>query len=394
MSCLRHHVGPFGSSAAVLAAVWWAAGAAEVVVAQSVAVPVTGVAQVAGPANKGTPAPAPVAPPIYPQIHLRQPSHGYRSVPLASTPAESRARAAIEAALAKVRDEPLEFNEKSLREVLAVLGDNWEIDVHLDRRAMGEAGIDPETTVTFDSKKSHSLVGVLTLMLEDLHLDWVIRGERLVVTTGEKAAERLTTRLYPIPWGAANPPVDSQSLVDTITNTIGGPPAWADYGGNGMIRGSEAGEPLLIVMQTEAIHRDIEALLRGMHERGLAEFLDGDGQPRRTPVVKIYRCTDKEARGQLVAGLADLCNESLADGADPAAKVSAMADSIVVRSSQADFHALAAQFIAATVGVVVPARAPEVGGFPGGSVSPPGPPPAPQQAGFGIGVAGMAAPGK
>jgi hypothetical protein len=246
MSCLRRQVGPFGTSAAVLAAVWWAAGAAEVVVAQSVAVPVTGVAQVAGPANKGTPAPAPVAPPIYPQVGVRQPSQGYRSVPLTATEAEGRARAAVDAALAKAHDDVVEFNETPLREALVAIGRQWNVHVHTDQKALEEAGMELDTPVVHVGAKGESLRGVLQSVLDQLDLTWGIRGERLVVTTTEKAAEMLATRLYPLPLGTANPPVDFQSLIDTITNTVGGPGVWADQGGNGQIRPAEGGEPLLV----------------------------------------------------------------------------------------------------------------------------------------------------
>lgn len=369
MSCLRRHVGLFGPSAAVLAAVWWAAGAAEVVVAQSVAVPVTGVAQVAGPANKGTPAPAPapapVAPPIYPQVGVRQPSQGYRSVPLTATEAEGRARAAVDAALAKAHDDVVEFNETPLREALVAIGRQWNVHVHTDQKALEEAGMELDAPVVHIGAKGESLRGVLQSVLDQLDLTWGIRGERLVVTTTEKAAEMLATRLYPLPLGTANPPVDFQSLIDTITNTVGGPGVWADQGGNGQIRPAEGGEPLLVILQTEAIHGEIEALLRGMHERALAEFLDATGQPRRTPVVRMYRCTDKNVRDELVAKLADLCNASLAGDGDPAAKVGALAENLVVQSAKADFHALAAQIVAATVGVQ-PRQPRPTGNFCGG----------------------------
>jgi hypothetical protein len=112
----------------------------------------------------------------------------------------------------------------------------------------------------------------------------------------------------------------------------------------------EGGEPLLVVMQTEEVHAAIETLLRGMHDRALAEFLDDAGQPRRTPVVRIYRCADKETRDAFVASLATLCNAALGDD-DPAAKVTPLAENLVVQSAKPDFHALAGQVVAAIVGV-------------------------------------------
>jgi hypothetical protein len=323
----------------------------------------------AGQAQARAPAPAAAAPapapPIYPQVHLQHPSRGYRVALLARSEAEARARKAIDAALRKGLDDVPEFNDKPLRDVVRTLENLWGLPIRIDHKSLDEAGIDSETPITTVGAKGESLRGVLQSVLDQLDLTWGIRGERLVVTTTEKSAEMLATRLYPLPLGTANPPVDFQSLIDTITNTVGGPSVWADQGGDGQIRPAEGGEPLLVILQTEAIHGEIEALLRGMHERALAEFLDAKGQPRRTPVVRMYRCTDKNVRDELVAKLADLCNASLAGDGDPAAKVGALAENLVVQSATADFHALAAQIVAATVGVQ-PRQPRPTGNFCGG----------------------------
>ena len=306
-----------------------------------------------GPAEVGfaPQASAAVPPLIYPQVHLRQPSRGYRSVPLVGSDAEARARHTIDAALGTGHEGVVEFNETPLREAVRQLEEKWGLQIPIDRKSLDSAGIDPETSIIASAAKGEALRSVLRAMLDDLDLTWVVKGERLVITTREHAEERLVTRLYPLPEGMANPPVDFLSLIDTITNTIGGPAVWSDQGGVGQIRPLEGAEPLLVITQTEGIHGEIEALLRGMHERALAEFVDADGQPRRTPVARLYRCPDKEIRNQLVTNLAPLCNASLAADGDPAAKVTALADHVVVQSAKPDFHALAAQIVAATVGV-------------------------------------------
>lgn len=326
----------------------------------------------------------PVPRSIYPQVHLQQPSAGYRSVPLAASDAETRARKVIDAALATGVAEDLEFTAMPLRDAVRTLEEDWNLSIRLHHKAFDEAGIDHETPVTTSVAKGETLRSALCAVLDDIDLTWVVKGERLLITTKEKAEEHMTTRLYPLPFGTANPPVDYQGLIETITNTIGGPAVWADYGGNGQIRPVEGGEPLLVIMQTEEVHGAIDALLRGMHERAMAEFLDADGQPRQTPVVKLYRCPDKDVRNDLVTNLAAICNASLAADGDPAAKVTALAGNLVVQSAKADFHALAAQIVAATVGVQPrPTTAPG-GNFCGGmGGSPPQPvpqPPVPPQA--------------
>jgi general secretion pathway protein D len=68
----------------------------------------------------------------------------------------------------------------------------------------------------------------------------------------------------PVPFG---PPAaggggqaDFQSLIELITNTVGGPAAWADTGGNGQIRPFDTNLSI-VVMQTQEIHEQIADLL-------------------------------------------------------------------------------------------------------------------------------------
>jgi hypothetical protein len=336
------------------------------------------------------PSVGPAAPSIYPQVHLQQPSRGYRTAPLAVSAAEARAREMIEAALQKRCEDALDFSDMPLRDVVSSLGETWNLPIRIDRKSLDEAGIDPETSITNVAVKGETLRGVLQAVLDDIDLTWIVAGERLVITTKEVAGGALITRLYPLPFGTAKLPVDFQPVIDAIVNTIGSPAAWADQGGDGQIRPLEGGEPLLVVMQTEEVHAAIETLLRGMHDRALAEFLDDAGQPRRTPVVRIYRCADKETRDAFVASLATLCNAALGDD-DPAAKVTPLAENLVVQSATADFHALAAQIVAATVGVQPRQPRPTgnfCGGMGGGSFV--GTPhPVPQEATEGQGGMGM-----
>ena len=350
------------------------------------------------------PSVGPAAPSIYPQVHLQQPSRGYRTAPLAVSAAEARAREMIDAALQKGCEDGLEFSDMPLRDVVSSLGERWNVPIRIDRKSLDEAGIDPETSITNVAVKGETLRGVLQTVLDDIDLAWVVRGERLVITTKEAASGALITRLYPLPFGTAKQPVDFQPVIDAIVNTIGSPAAWADQGGDGQIRPADGGEPMLVVSQAEELHAEVEALLRGMHDRALAEFLDDAGQPRRTPVVRIHRCADKKTRDELVASLAGLCNAALAADGDPAAKVTALGQHIVVQSSKADFQALAGQVVAATVGVrPLPSSGLGEAGYSGqgnagfgmGNVAVPQPPPQPgnaNEAGQGAG-AGPAAAG-
>jgi hypothetical protein len=183
----------------------------------------------------------------------------------------------------------------------------------------------------------------------------MIRDEALVITTRERASEKLSMRLYAVPWGYAETvPVDFQSLIDLIQNTIGGPAAWEYGGGPGSIRPWDgATDPVLVVAQTEEIHDEIEAMLRGLHQRALAEFGGPDDIPAsKTPTVRVHYVADAEIRKDPMK-LVLLCNESLPYGADPQAKVTVVGECLAVQSVSPEFHALVGRLIRSVAGVKV-----------------------------------------
>jgi hypothetical protein len=67
-----------------------------------------------------------------------------------------------------------------------------------------------------------------------------------------------------VPFGPPNVggggQADFQSLIDLITNTVGGPGVWADQGGNGQIRPLDISLSI-VVLQTQEIHEQIADLL-------------------------------------------------------------------------------------------------------------------------------------
>jgi hypothetical protein len=225
----------------------------------------------------------------------------------------------------------------------------------LDTRALEDAGIDIETPITFDTQ-GISARAALRRILADYDLTWMIRDEALVITTRERASDKLSMRLYAVPWGYAETvPVDFQSLIDLIQNAIGGPAAWADGGGPGSIRPWDgATDPVLVVAQTEEVHDEIEAMLRGLHQRALAEFGGPDDIPAsKTPTVRVHYVADAEIREDLAMKLVALCNESLPYGADPQAKVTAVGECLAVQSVSPEFHALVGRLIRSVAGVKV-----------------------------------------
>lgn len=297
----------------------------------------------------------PVAPPVvaaaaktvveYPQVNMAGFGREYRAIPIDATAADAAIRAALRAPMRRLND----FVETPLRVVIDQFGETPGLPVVCDMQALSDAGIDLDaTTVTraLTRMPGVSLAAALRVVLSDVGLTWIVRDEVLTVTTREKAMENLVVVAYPLPRGFGDSrPADFQSMIDLIQSTVA-VATWDVVGGSGAIRPLEgAGEPLLVVSQTSETHDEVENLLRRVHERLLAEFTTG------RPVLRVHRVADRDARVGLADSLKKLCNAALGDLGDGAAEVAVVGDSVSVLSKSPEFHALAAQTIAAVAGV-------------------------------------------
>ena len=90
-----------------------------------------------------------------------------------------------------------EFVETPLQDVITFLKDYHKIEIQIDTKALGEAGIDPAAPITKDFKRI-SLRSALRLIVGDLDLTYVVRDEVLSITTSQQAAKMLSTRVYPV----------------------------------------------------------------------------------------------------------------------------------------------------------------------------------------------------
>ncbi|MFM8704436.1 MAG: hypothetical protein ACKOHG_11350, partial [Planctomycetia bacterium] len=225
------------------------------------------------------------------------------------------------------------------------------VPVVVDRKAFENAGIDLDLQVTFTSHGTTARAA-LRQILGALDLTWTIRDESLVITTKDAAAQIAEIRLYPLPLGSCmQPAADLHSLVELVQNTVA-PQTWNTVGGEGSIQplGDGAATGLIIRQTTEA-HDEIEGLLRGLHERELAEFDAAcDDSGAGTPTVRVYQLADEATRDDLAQKLVDLCNDALPQGRDPDARVTIVGGSLAVHAATPEFHALAGQLIRAVAG--------------------------------------------
>ena len=171
------------------------------------------------------------------------------------------------------------FTENSLSDVVKYLQEHHKIDIQLDVKALEDASIGPETPVT-RTVKDISLRSALRMMLGALDLTYIIKNEALLITTPDKAANELRTKVYPVSDLTMPAPgkVSGESyidLVDLITTTIM-PTTWDEVGGPGSVQALRKARSL-VVSQTEEVHEEILGLLTALREAR-------DGQP---PVAQV-----------------------------------------------------------------------------------------------------------
>ena len=164
-----------------------------------------------------------------------RPPPARRTMPPLSVPPPGAAQVKIEAALNSPAD--MEFKDAHLTDVIDTLKDRYKIEIQFDRKAMDEAGIGSDATVT-RVVKGTTLRRALRPMLHDLGLACVVEDEVLLVTTTEAAETKLNTVLYPVADlvtrrdEPGNPETDFDSLFNVIHSTVE-PTTWDEVGGPG-----------------------------------------------------------------------------------------------------------------------------------------------------------------
>jgi len=216
-----------------------------------------------------------------------RPRHGRASTGVVvAGPGAGKAEQRIEAAL----NGPtvLVANETPLEDVIASLRDQHRIPIEIDTGALDDVGIGTDSPIT-RNLKGISLRSALRLMLKELELTYVICDEVLLITTPEEAESELATVVYPVrdlvrycdaegkQWA------DFDTLIDMITSSIA-PQAWDTVGGPGSIEGMQYGDADVIVLsQTQDVHREIVSLLDKLRSVSGAKTRDGQPPLRERP---------------------------------------------------------------------------------------------------------------
>jgi len=94
----------------------------------------------------------------------------------------------------------LKFRDRPLSEVLEQLAKLAAVNLHLDPEGLQEEGVSSDTLVTIDLTQDISLKSALNLILEPLHLSYVIQDEVLKITS-EQLRDGVT---YPVTYNVAD----------------------------------------------------------------------------------------------------------------------------------------------------------------------------------------------
>jgi hypothetical protein len=208
----------------------------------------------------------------------------------ASQPGVSHSVEAIKRALKE--QVSLNLGRVSLKEGLDYIGDKFKIEVQLDGNAIRDVAIDPTATPIDLTIKNVALRSALDLILSPFNLTYVIKDEVLLITSKDKAATMLETRLYDVRDIVAREGenhteiVTFDPLMDAVRMTVnpqtwdvnGGPCSLMSFNSNGICG--------LIVVQTYHGQDQVENLLTQLRRLKPAPQPETPAQPK-TPALQM-----------------------------------------------------------------------------------------------------------
>lgn len=190
----------------------------------------------------------------------------------------------VEEKFRKILSQPtrIEFLETPLSDVVDFLKDLHHVPVAIDKKALEDEGVDTAYPITADLD-GIKLDSALQIILEPLGLTTIVRHEVLWITTQVKAEGILETRSYDVSALLEKLQTNSQDLVDVVVATVA-PVTWKAEGGLADIRGLG---PLLVVRQSQAVHRELATFLEqlGHHDLTSSRQKSAVVRPTTTPPV-------------------------------------------------------------------------------------------------------------
>lgn len=151
----------------------------------------------------------------------------------------------------------LDFRDTPLRDVIAFVENQHQVEIELDRLALEDSQYSFDTPVTKELKNV-SLRYALGAILDDLNLDFSIDSEVILVTSYE-TEEPLFWVVYCV-RDLLPAPKEGTYFYDELERIIVAtvdPSSWEDVGGPAQILGFRN---LILIQQTDDAHDEIESL--------------------------------------------------------------------------------------------------------------------------------------
>ncbi|HET6881200.1 MAG TPA: STN domain-containing protein [Pirellulales bacterium] len=157
----------------------------------------------------------------------------------------------------------LDFDEVPLTALIEYFREATKLDIVLDSKALVDAGVGTDAPVSIHVSNA-SYKTALRLVLDQLDLTWVYRGEVVLVTSKTEAEGMLTTKFYDVRdllEDPESPSRDFAALIDLISTCVA-PTTWDEVGGPGAIKALKARRlRVLVISQTVEVHEKIASLL-------------------------------------------------------------------------------------------------------------------------------------
>jgi hypothetical protein len=150
------------------------------------------------------------------------------------------------------------FHETPLEEAIQVISEKHKIPIVVDKRALAEIGLTPDTPISI-SLKNVTLRVFLRLMLRDLNLTYLVKDDVMQITTHEEADQDLATQMYRLPDNL----LEKSGDVLTALQQAVAPERWKTQGG---LSTAVTIDHVLIISTTRDVHDQVEDFLNTLIE--------------------------------------------------------------------------------------------------------------------------------
>ncbi len=138
------------------------------------------------------------------------------------------------------------FIQTPLEQAIQTIAKTHDIPIIIDRRALEEIGLTPDTPVNIDLRNV-SLRSFMRLMLRDLQLTYMFTNDVVIITTPEVVEQNLVVRMHSIPPTLSNA---SEKIIKAMQTTVQAD-AWETAGGPAT---AAAVDHVIVVSGTESLH--------------------------------------------------------------------------------------------------------------------------------------------